>query len=75
MFIYLASAQKIYEIDASDVMMEPVRGHLKMGNPGPDDKKIEINNLYMTIGGKPVLRLWAKCNSPVSSVLHGRIVS
>lgn len=55
MFIYLVSAQKTYEIDASDVMMEPVRGHLKMGNPGPDDKKIEINNLYMTIGGKPVL--------------------
>ncbi|HKI46529.1 MAG TPA: beta-galactosidase, partial [Balneolales bacterium] len=26
-----------------------------MGNPGPAGKEIEINNHYMTIGGKPVL--------------------
>lgn len=48
-------AQKQYQLDASNVMMAPVTGHLKMGDPGPEGSKIEINNLYMTIGGKPVL--------------------
>lgn len=49
-------AQKIYSIDASnlpDVNLQS--GHLKMGHPGPAGKKIEINNRYMTLGGKPII--------------------
>ena len=33
------------------VVSEP----LTMGHPGPSGKEIQVNNLYMTIGGKPVL--------------------
>lgn len=55
-------AQKVYKLDASNVMETPLYGHFKMGNPGPKDKAIEINSLYMTIGGKPML--------PVMGELH-----
>ena len=34
------SAQKVYRLDASDVMEKPSCGHLKMGNPGPKEKAI-----------------------------------
>lgn len=47
-------AQKTYTVDASNAMAVPKAGHLKMGNPGTKNK-IEINNLYLTIGGKPAL--------------------
>ena len=40
------SAQKVYRLDASDVMETPSCGHLKMGNPGPKEKAIEVNSLY-----------------------------
>lgn len=56
------SAQKVYTLDASNVMETPSYGHFKMGNPGPEGKAIEINSLYMTIGGKAVL--------PVMGELH-----
>lgn len=56
------SAQKVYRLDASDVMETPSCGHLKMGNPGPKEKAIEVNSLYMTMGGKPIL--------PVMGELH-----
>ena len=39
------SAQKVYRLDASDVMETPSCGHLKMGNPGPKEKAIEVNSL------------------------------
>lgn len=55
-------AQKVYKLDASNVMETPSYGHFKMGNPGPEDKAIEINSLYMTIGGKPML--------PIMGELH-----
>ena len=48
-------AQRIYKADASDIMQQPLTGHLKMGNTGPEDKQILVNSLYMTIGGKPAL--------------------
>ena len=35
------SAQKVYRLDASDVMETPSCGHLKMGNPGPKEKAID----------------------------------
>lgn len=55
-------AQKVYKLDASDVMATPSYGHFTMGNPGPAGKAIELNSLYMTIGGKPVL--------PIMGELH-----
>jgi hypothetical protein len=48
-------SQRLYKADASDVMQQPLTGHLKMGNAGPEGRQILINSLYMTIGGKPVL--------------------
>lgn len=43
-------AQKVYKLDASNVMEVPEYGHFKMGNPGPKEKAIELNSRYMTIG-------------------------
>lgn len=43
-----------YKINLSD-RDYPTLEKLKLGHPGSKDKAIEINNLYMTIGGKPVL--------------------
>jgi len=48
-------AQRIYKADASDIMQQPLTGHLKMGNAGPENKQILVNSLYMTIAGKPAL--------------------
>lgn len=42
-------------IDASKVMKQPEIGKLKMGNPGPKGKEIEVNSLYMTLDKKPML--------------------
>ena len=56
------SAQKVYRLDASNVMETPLYGHLKMGNPGPKERAIEVNSLYMTVGGKQIL--------PVMGELH-----
>lgn len=51
----LLSGQKLYEIDASDVMREPETGHFRMGNAGPQGQEIRVNSLYLTKGGKPIL--------------------
>ncbi len=48
------SAQDYY-IDASSLHKEIRSDQLKMGNPGPENKEILVNNEYMTIGGKPVI--------------------
>lgn len=49
-------AQKKYSIDDVDKTSIPLeKGHLKMGNPGPPGKEIEVNNQFMTIGGRAVL--------------------
>jgi hypothetical protein len=48
-------SQKIYNINASAVMQEPLKGIFKMGDPGPDKNAILVNSLYITIGSKPVL--------------------
>lgn len=47
--------QKSTFIDASKVMKQPETGKLKMGNPGPKGKEIEVNSLYMTLDKKPIL--------------------
>lgn len=54
--------QKTWRLDASGVMQEPKAGHFKMGHAGPEGKEIQVNSLYLTRGGKPVL--------PVMGELH-----
>lgn len=69
------SAQKVYRLDASDVMETPSCGHLKMGNPGPKEKAIEVNSLYMTRAGSQSYPLWESCISRVSVRICGKTVS
>ena len=52
---YVASAQYIYKIDASDAMRMPEKGLFNMGNPGPAGQEILVNSLYLTNRGKPIL--------------------
>jgi hypothetical protein len=47
--------QNVIQINANRPLKEIKSGHLKMGNPGPSGKEIIINNIYMAIGGKPVI--------------------
>ncbi|CAN5624799.1 hypothetical protein BH11BAC3_BH11BAC3_35730 [soil metagenome] len=50
------NGQTVYSIDASKIKNANLQsGHLKMGNPGPEGSKIEINNRYMTLNGKPII--------------------
>jgi hypothetical protein len=53
--VTVLTGQRVYKADASERMPGPVTGQFKMGNPGPADKAILVNSLYLTIGGKPVL--------------------
>lgn len=69
------SAQKVYRLDASNVMETPLYGHLKMGNPGPKERAIEVNSLYMTVGGKPILPVMGELHFHVSVRICGKIVS
>ncbi|MBB3186551.1 beta-galactosidase [Microbacter margulisiae] len=48
-------SQLQYKIDASNVMRVPEIGRLKMGNSGTRKERIQVNSLYMTCGGKPVI--------------------
>lgn len=49
-------SQNIKTIDASKVNTNGIeKDHLKMGNPGPEGKKLEVNNRYLTLDGKPIL--------------------
>src|SRR5665648_1074646 len=54
-FSLWSEAQKPYVLDASAVNTEVKTGLLNMGNPGPSDKEILINNRYMTLAGKPII--------------------
>ena len=50
------NGQTVYSIDASKIKNTTLQsGHLKMGNPGPEGRKIEINNRYMMANGKPII--------------------
>ncbi|MDL2255099.1 beta-galactosidase [Parabacteroides sp. OttesenSCG-928-K15] len=55
-FLAISLIQSVaqYKIDLSNTDT-PVLKPLKLGHAGPRGKEIELNNLYMTIGGKPVL--------------------
>lgn len=56
------TAQQKYTIDVSKANLRLESGCFKMGNPGPADKPIEVNNQYLTIGKKPVI--------PIMGELH-----
>lgn len=56
------TAQQKYTIDVSKANLRLESGYFKMGNPGPADKPIEVNNQYLTIGKKPVI--------PIMGELH-----
>jgi hypothetical protein len=47
--------QNEIQINATMPLKEIKSGHLKMGDPGPSGKEILINNICMTVGGKPVI--------------------
>ena len=49
------TAQQTYTLDASTVNTEIRGGHLKMGDSGPEGKKLEVNNRYLTLNGKPII--------------------
>ena len=51
----VTNAQNILSIDASNVTREIKTGVLKMGDPGPADHELLVNNQFMTIGGKPII--------------------
>ncbi|MDL2255100.1 beta-galactosidase [Parabacteroides sp. OttesenSCG-928-K15] len=55
-FLVISLIQSVaqYKIDLSNTET-PVLKPLKLGHAGPRGKEIDVNNLYMTIGGKPVL--------------------
>ncbi|MBN2009215.1 beta-galactosidase [candidate division KSB1 bacterium] len=53
--IRTASLAITYTIDARIAPKPMMAGHLKMGNPGPTDREIALNNQYMSIGGEPVI--------------------
>lgn len=44
-----------YQIDLSQVKYPTINKDFNMGDPGSEGKEIEVNNLFMTIGGKAVL--------------------
>jgi len=54
-FVLMATASyaQKYEIDASNVKLEPVEGLFRMGHPGPAGKEIKVTTQYLTIGGEP----------------------
>jgi hypothetical protein len=53
--LYPCHSQDEIKINAVRPLREIKSGHLKMGNPGPTGKEIIINNIYMSVGGKPVI--------------------
>ena len=62
------NAQTVYSIEASKIKNATLHsGHLKMGNPGPEGRKIEINNRYMMVNGKPII--------PVVEEMHFLLVA
>ena len=54
-FCVTSVAQNVLSVDASAVNTEVKTGLLKMGNPGPEDRKILVNNQYLSIAGKPAI--------------------
>ena len=53
---YTTNAQNVKFLDASNAGNYKVEmGKLKMGNPGPEGKKLEVNSLYLTLNGKPII--------------------
>ena len=51
----VAQAQHVYEITAPIKQKEIKSDHLRMGGANPQGERIDVNNFYMTIAGKPVI--------------------
>jgi hypothetical protein len=57
----LTFAQNTKTIDATlKNATNPTSGILKMGNPGVDGKKLEVNSQYLTLNGKPIIPVMAE---------------
>lgn len=48
-------SQNNYSIEIQGPTFPLESGHFKMGNPGPANKEIEVNNQYLMLGKKPLL--------------------
>ncbi len=48
-------AQKIYELTAPAQPKVIKSDHLRMGGANPQGERIDVNNFYMSIGGRPVI--------------------
>ena len=48
-------AQRVYELSAPAQPKVIKSDHLRMGGSNPKGERIEVNNFYMSIGGKPVI--------------------
>lgn len=48
-------AQHVYELSAPKVAEKIYTGHLKLGGTSPDGGSIEVNSLYMSQNGRPVV--------------------
>jgi hypothetical protein len=44
-----------YSLNASELNQNVISGHLEMGNSGPGSAKLEVNNRYLTLSGKPII--------------------
>lgn len=48
-------AQRIYELSAPEYLREIKSDHLRMGGSNPKGERIDVNDFYISIGGKPVI--------------------
>lgn len=54
-FLSIELFSQTYTIDASDVSINLVSGHLNMGNPGTDKNHIKANSKYLTLNDEPII--------------------
>jgi len=64
-------AQIVYSIDASKIKNATLQaGHLKMGNTDPEGRKLEINNRYMMLNGKPIIPVMGGSHNKNESIRY-----
>ncbi len=51
----MAQAQRVYELSAPAQPKVIKSDHLRMGGANPQGERIDVNNFYMSIAGKPVI--------------------
>lgn len=54
-FQLFAQSLHSYEIDVNVPEKKIYSGHLKLGGSNPEGAQIDVNNFYITMGGKPVI--------------------